>query len=139
MKYKKFGQKIVLRIDRGEEIIEKLKELCKKEKILFATISGIGATNEVVIGFFEPVGRVYHSKKFLGNFEIASAIGNITTMAGESYIHLHATIGNSEHASFCGHLNSAIVSATFEAIIDIIDGGVYRAKDESTGLNIIDI
>lgn len=37
---------------------------------------------------------------------------------------------------FGGHLNRAIVSATCEMIIDVIDGTVDRIHDEETGLNI---
>lgn len=37
---------------------------------------------------------------------------------------------------FGGHLNRAIVSATCEMIIDVIDGTVDRIYDEETGLNI---
>lgn len=36
MKLKKFGNKWVVRIDKGEEIVETLKQLCKKQnKIRF--------------------------------------------------------------------------------------------------------
>ena len=37
---------------------------------------------------------------------------------------------------FGGHLIRAIVSATCEMIIDVIDGTVDRIYDEETGLNI---
>mgnify|MGYP004602548939 CR=1 FL=1 len=37
---------------------------------------------------------------------------------------------------FGGHLNRAIVSATCEMIIDVIDGTVDRIYDEENGLNI---
>lgn len=37
---------------------------------------------------------------------------------------------------FGGHLNKAIVSATCEMVIDIIDGTVDRYFDEEIGLNL---
>jgi predicted DNA-binding protein with PD1-like motif len=59
-------------------------------------------------------------------------------MNGENYLHLHITIGNIEkNEVFAGHLNSAVVGATAEIVISIIDGEVSRRKDDTIGLNLI--
>ena len=39
---------------------------------------------------------------------------------------------------FGGHLNRAIVSATYEMIINVIDGKVDRYFDEEIGLNLFE-
>jgi len=57
-------------------------------------------------------------------------------MKGETYLHIHANLCNQEHKSFGGHLNSTVVSATFEAVIKVIDGKVDRAFNEEIGLNL---
>jgi len=66
-------------------------------------------------------------------------VGNITTMNGEVYLHLHITICNKELKTFGGHLTSAVVSATFEGVITLINGQVNRRKDPSVGLNLLDL
>ena len=53
MDYKKFGNKIVARFDRGEEIHEALKTLALKEDIKLASISAIGATDDFTIGVYK--------------------------------------------------------------------------------------
>lgn len=53
MEYKRFDQSIVLRLDPGEEILEKIKELSIKENITLASVQGIGALNEFTIGLFK--------------------------------------------------------------------------------------
>ena len=137
MEYKRFGNKILVRVDKGEEIVGKLLDVCKAENVKLGSLSGIGATNNVVIGLFDTREKVYHKKEIKDDMEIAPLSGNITTMDGEIYLHLHINLGDKDNKSFSGHLNSAVVSATFECIIDIIDGTVEREKDEDIGLNLI--
>jgi len=137
MDYKKFDKKVFVRLDKGEEIVETLKQLCNDLDIKAGTITGIGATDKATIGLFDMKINKYHSKEFVGDHEIAPVFGNISTMNGEVYLHLHITLGNSEHMSFAGHLTSAVVSATFEGVIDIFDDEIDRRFDEVTGLNIL--
>ncbi len=44
MEFRKSGNTIAVRIDYDDEVMEKLTELCKKENIVSAAVSGIGAT-----------------------------------------------------------------------------------------------
>ncbi|HEX7586248.1 MAG TPA: PPC domain-containing DNA-binding protein [Patescibacteria group bacterium] len=137
MQHAKFGNKYFLRLDKGEEIVESLKSFCEKNKVMLGQITGIGAANKVTIGLFDPDTKKYHSEEFLGNYEIAPLSGNITAIQGEVYLHLHINISNEKHISFGGHLNSAVVSATFEAIIEKFDGTVEREMDPQIGLNLL--
>jgi hypothetical protein len=137
MDYKKIGEKVFVRIDSGKEIVETLTQVCKKLDITAGTITGIGATDKAIIGLFDVKTKKYHSKELVGDHEIAPVYGNISTMNNEVYLHLHVNLCNSEHESFGGHLTSAVVSATFEAVIDIINGKIEREFDATTGLNIL--
>ena len=137
MNYKRFDNKVVVRIDKGEEIVDQLKTICKKLDIKLGSIVGIGATDKVTIGLLNTKTKKYQSKEFTGDHEIASLVGNITLMNGEVYLHLHATICNVEHKALGGHLTSAVISATFEGIIDIIEGQVTREYNDEVGLNLL--
>ena len=139
MQFKKFNNKYIVRIDKGEEIVETLKKFCKDNKIKLGSVSGIGAANKIVLGLFETATKKYHSQEFNGDFEIVPLAGNISTMNGETYLHLHANIADTKHNSFGGHLTSAIVSATFEAVIDSINGEVERKFNDEIGLNLLEL
>ena len=136
MQYKKFNNTIVARIDKGEEILEKIKEIAINENIKFANINALGATNDFTVGVFKTKEKKYYSNTFQGDFEIVSLTGTINTMNSEFYCHIHMSAGDSEGKVYGGHLNKAIVSATCEMIINIIDGNVDREFNEELGLNL---
>ena len=121
MEYRKFSNTIVVRIDKGEEILEKIKEIALKENIKLANINALGATNDFTVGVFKTTEKKYYSNNFKGDFEIVSLTGTINTMNNEFYAHIHMSAGNDKGEVFGGHLNRAIVSATCEMIINIIE------------------
>lgn len=136
MEYRKFNNTIVARIDKGEEILEKIKEIATKENIKLANINALGATNDFTVGVFKTAEKKYYSNNFTGDFEIVSLTGTINTMNGEFYSHIHMSAGNDKGEVFGGHLNRAIVSATCEMVINIIDGTVDREFSDDIGLNL---
>ena len=136
MEYRRFKSTIVARIDKGEEILTEIKNIALKENIKLANINALGAVGDVVVGVFKTVEKKYYSNSFKGDFEIVSLTGSINTMNNEFYSHLHMSIGNEDGQVFGGHLNKAIVSATCEMFIYVIDGEVDRYFDEEIGLNL---
>jgi predicted DNA-binding protein with PD1-like motif len=136
MDAKQFGKKILFRIDKGEELVESICKICAKFDIKLGYIaSGIGATDNGLIGVYDMNQRIYHPTEITSFYEITNLSGNISTMGTQPYFHFHITLGNP--IAMAGHLNKAIISATFEGVIEIIDGEVDREKDSDTGLNLL--
>ena len=136
MEYKRFHNTIIARIDKGEEILEQVKEIALKEQIKLASVQALGATNKFTVGVFKTDEKKYLANEFEGSFEIVSLTGTINTMNDEFYCHLHMSAGNDKGEVFGGHLNQAMVSATCEMVITIIEGKVDRYFDEEIGLNL---
>ena len=136
MEYRRFDNTIIARIDKGEEILAKVKELALKENIKLASVSALGAICDFTVGVFDTVEKNYISNSFQGPFEIVSLTGTINTMNGEFYTHIHMSAGNSKWQVFGGHLNRAVVSATCEMVVTVINGKVDRYYDEDVGLNL---
>ena len=136
MEYRRFGNTIVARIDRGEEILAAVREIAGAEHIQLASVSALGATNDFTVGVYNVDEKQYHANDFKGNFEIVSLTGTINTMNGEFYTHLHMSAGNEKGQVFGGHLNRAVVSAVCEMVITVIDGVVDRRFSEEIGLNL---
>jgi len=138
MTHKQFDSKYIIRLDKGEEVIESLKKFCSEQNICLGTVSGLGAADEITIGLFETKTKEYSPKEFTGDHELTSVLGNISMMDGCVYLHLHATIANAQCQVFGGHLSRALISATFEAVVEAIDGKVGRKYNEDIGLNLYD-
>ena len=136
MEYRRFGNTVIARIDRGEEILASVKDIALQENIQLADVSALGATGDFTVGVFNVEEKQYHANTFRGNFEIVSLTGTINTMEGAFYSHLDMSDGNEQGQVFGGHLNRAVVSATCEMVIRIIDGAVDRRFSEDIGLNL---
>lgn len=138
MEYRKFDDSYVVRLNRGEEVITSLKELCDKENIKLAEITGLGASNLVEIGVFNVNTKEYNTKVFEGMFEITSLVGNATRKDGDVYLHIHINFGDENGTVMGGHLVRSTISATSEIIVRKINGEVGRKLSEEIGLNLLE-
>ncbi|MBE6829039.1 MAG: DNA-binding protein [Ruminococcaceae bacterium] len=139
MIYRIFGDTIVARIDRGEEIVQSLKAICEKENVGLASVTALGAVGHAVVGLYRVGEKKYYSNTLDGEMEMTALTGNVTQKDGEVYLHLHANFADAQGHVFGGHLNEAVVSATCEMFIHTLKGSVGRRPDEATGLNLFDM
>lgn len=137
MDYRKSGNRYILRLNRGEEIISSISDLCRKENIKAASVNGIGATQSVEAGFYSLKKKKYCGYCFNQNMETLSLLGNISTKDGEPYLHLHIVVSNDEGEALGGHLTKAVISVTAEIFIDTIEVDINREPDSLTGINLI--
>lgn len=138
MEYKKFGDIIAVKIDRGEEVLGSLKEVCEKENVKSGSITGLGAAGHAVIGLYKVAERKYYSNTFDGEMEMTSIIGNVSEKDGEVYLHCHANFAKADGSVIGGHLSEAVISGACEIFIHTIKGRIGRKKDNATGLNVFD-
>ena len=137
MEYRKFGDAYIVRMDRDEEILAQLKIFAEKEQVKLASVTALGAVKDFTIGVFDTSAKAYHSNRFQGVYEIVSLVGTINTKDGDFYCHLHMCAGDQEGHAFGGHLNEAVISATCELVITLLDGRVERVMDPEIGLNLM--
>ncbi len=137
MEYRNFENTILLRLDRGEEIVSSIQSVCKAEGIMLGSIMGLGAVDRAVVGLYKVAEQQYYPNTLTGEMEIAGLTGNITQKDGEVYIHIHASFADETGTIQGGHLKEAVVSATSELVIRAIPGVVGRELDKSIGLNVL--
>jgi predicted DNA-binding protein with PD1-like motif len=138
MEYRRFKDTLAVRLDPKEEICEELLKIAETEQISFAEIAGLGAVNDFTVGVFDTTAKEYHANEFKGHYEIVSMTGTLTRKEGAPYLHVHFAAGDDKGNVVGGHLNRAIISATGEIIIRVIDGKVGRKFSDEIGLNLFE-
>lgn len=130
----------VIRLETGEDIIEKLESFIKLHNIKCGSIMGIGALSKATIGFFDTKQKKYIQSLYEENFELISLLGNISWKDNKPIVHCHFALGRSDKSIIGGHvLSPCSVSVTCE--IYIFEGKVKmsRIHDESWNLFLLDL
>nr|WP_308612165.1 DNA-binding protein [uncultured Dialister sp.] len=138
MEYRKYGDTFYIRMDRGDEIIEKILMVCKEEGIHSCTFNGIGGCGKAEIQTFIPETGTFEMRRLEGMLELVSLNGNvITDENGDYYHHTHAVFAykvGEDHRVAAGHMKSIMVSYTAEIELrPVVDGEIKRKYDSETG------
>lgn len=138
MEYRKYGDTFYIRMDRGDEIIEKILMVCKEEGIHSCTFNGIGGCGKAEIQTFIPEPGTFEMRRLEGMLELVSLNGNvITDENGDYYHHTHAVFAykvGEDHRVAAGHMKSIMVSYTAEIELrPVVDGEIKRKYDSETG------
>ena len=138
MEYRRFKDKILVRMDPKDEILHAVMQIAEKEKIELAECSALGAVNDFTVGLYDLNQKKYLSNHYAFPAEIVSLWGTISQKDGKPYLHIHMSAADGSGKVYGGHLNEAYISVTCEMVITLIDGHADHRLSEETGLNILD-
>jgi predicted DNA-binding protein with PD1-like motif len=139
MKVQRIKDHLVVRIEKGEEIITALKQTTQNYKIKGAFFFGLGVGQDLVLGYYDSHKKTYLKKAFKGEYEFTSLSGNVALSKKEIIVHCHVTISDYRFHAFGGHLLQSTVPATCEIMIFPFKKPLKRKKDRSTGLVLLDL
>ena len=134
MKYRKENKQIFLTLAKGDFINESITEVAIKEGIKLAWINGIGALENIEIGYFNLPKKGYAKTHFQGEYELTSLIGNITLKDDEPYVHTHITFSDTDYIVRGGHLFDAQITAAGEFFISMGENPIHREMNKDIGL-----
>ena len=119
MEYRKIGDNYYVRMDRGDEIISTLLEICEKESIPSAVFSGIGGCESAL---FHHTHALFSFKG--GNRDVDNIVGGYQ---------------DGQHGMAGGHLKATTVLYTAEIELrPTIGGAIGRKFDPETGTGFWD-
>ena len=141
MEYRKFDDKIYVRLDKNDEVIASLQSVCERQGLTVAQIQGIGGCESVTVGVFDAEKKTYNETTVEGLLEMTSLDGNLTYYEGKPYLHLHVAFAYREHGeikTLAGHLLKAVIGLTGEIVITPAEGRIGRRFDEELGIRVWD-
>ena len=137
MDYRIMNNVCYIRVDKGEEIIGKILEVCKLEGINSGIFSGIGGCSRAEIQTFNPSEKNFETETVEGMLELLNISGDIVKDNGQLFSHAHALFSykeGSEHKMAGGHIKSITVLYTAEIELrPVIGGTIGRKHDPETG------
>lgn len=129
-----------LRFDKGDCLYDEMQRFMKEANIDGAWISGIGATTECELGFYNLNTKQYQWKVFTGDREIVSLQGNLAkNEAGEMMFHLHGTFSDEKYQAIGGHVKDLWVGGTLEMFVHRSYQPLARKTDQGVGLQTLDL
>lgn len=128
--------KIVIRFDRGDELISEIGGFCAERKISGAFFWGIGAAEELTLSYYDLDSKQYDDHVFAERLEITGITGNVAMFKNELKVHTHGTFADRDMVVRGGHIKHLIVSATAEICLQVL-GPMKRTVDKTTGLPLL--
>jgi predicted DNA-binding protein with PD1-like motif len=139
MFFKKIPNGYLVRLEKGEEIMESLIHLAGKEKISGGFLCGLGAVKDVTLGYFDTGKKEYRKKDFEDDYELTSLVGDIFYLEGKPGVHAHVNLSGPDFTAIGGHLVKAVITGTGEFFIHTTDEILKRKRDPSSELNLLDL
>lgn len=128
----------LIRLEKGELLIESIKNFCSENKIFNAYISAIGSIEDPTLAHYTVRSKKYSEKALKGIFEVTNLIGNVAVFENKPLLHCHITLSDQNMNSFGGHIVEGIVSATVEVFLTSFETHFEKKYSEEIGLKLFD-
>jgi predicted DNA-binding protein with PD1-like motif len=139
MEHARRGDLLMVRLDRGEEVVSKLVEALSAAGAPGAVvITGLGACEEVEIAYYDPVRKAYDRKVLAPSQEIVALSGIVARGPDGVYQpHFHIVVAGPDHRAEGGHLFRARVSVLAEFALRTDVPAMRREPDPVFGLGAL--
>ena len=131
---KKEGNTVLIKLDDGEDLMEKLTEALSLLRVRHGVIlTGIGMLKDFEIGYYN--GEEYEKEMHEEPHELVAMHGSVAWVDGKHDLHIHVGLAGKDHRLIGGHLLKAKVCVLNEISVLATERiEITRKKDEATGL-----
>src|SRR5687767_8449594 len=112
------GFNYLIKLNKGERLSTAIAQFIADTKIEGAWVSGLGATLEATLGFYDLDKKEYHWQTFEGPREVVSLTGNLAfDEQGKMVFHLHGVLSDRQFQTVGGHIKELVAGATLELFV----------------------
>jgi len=137
MLFRKIDGRYIVRLEKGENVGDALTAFAREQGINSGFVNGIGAIENVELGYYNLEKREYQRIRFDGEYELIHLCGNFTYVDGAPFLHAHVTISDQACKAYAGHLFSGTIAVTGEFYISASSEQIERELDAVTGLKLM--
>jgi uncharacterized protein len=124
--------------DRGDEAVSELTRFAREQRLDAARLSGIGAFERVVVGFFDLERMDYERIPIEEQTEVVAVLGDVALGPdGVPKLHAHVVVSKRDGSAWGGHLIEGRVRPTLEVMLVESPSYLQRRTDPATGLPLI--
>jgi predicted DNA-binding protein with PD1-like motif len=124
-------------LDKEDEVVAALTKFIREQQVEAASITGIGAFCNAVLGYFDWQTKQYAHIPVDEQVEVVSLLGDVAVGEGGPALHVHAVLSRSDGSVVGGHLLEAHVRPTLEVILIQQPSYLRKRCDPETGLTLI--
>lgn len=140
MKFRADGYNWVVRLEKGEKLLEQLTSFAKDNDIPSCWISAIGACQQAELGYYDLEKQEYHWHKVDELMEITGIQGNLAWDGDTPVFHLHGNFSKEDLSTVGGHIKNLVVGGTCEVFFHRwYADKLTRSQDSEVGLKLLDL
>lgn len=129
----------IIKIERGELVLEKITQYCREQKIENATFTGIGAVDSLTCGYYALAEKKYYMTEYTDLVEVVSLTGNVLLKDDQPFIHAHGVFTDTTNQAFGGHIKEMRVGVVLEVVLHPLQSVIKRVDDHGIGLALMDL
>lgn len=141
MTYRFDSYNYIVRLEKGELLVESLIKLVETQAIKAAWVNGLGGALWAELGFYDLPTKKYKWQRFDELLEITALQGNISWRGNKPALHIHGTLSGRDFKTIGGHVKEVAVAGTCEIFLHTIFGDkpLLRSLNSETGLALLDL
>ncbi|MBI3961455.1 MAG: DUF296 domain-containing protein [Deinococcus sp.] len=133
------GDRYLVRLDQGEEVVESLTTMIRGRGIGGGSISGIGMFSQVELLFQDPVTGQSQRRSLEGSLSAVSLLGNISYRGYLPEVTLAVVLADAEFDVRGGRLVSGEVLGSCELFVNSVVERVKRLPEERSGMPLLQV
>jgi predicted DNA-binding protein with PD1-like motif len=127
----------ILVFGHGDAVVDTLVGFARDQSIRGGRLWGIGAFEDVSLGFYRRDRKDYDRFGLEGELEVLSLNGNLAVGDEGPRVHAHVVVGRADGSAHGGHLFEAHVGPTLEVFVVEAPQELRREVDEDFELPLL--